>query len=69
MELNNYLSFFPRSRASNNMSPEELNEILLHAVPNGWAEQAYLKGWEFLGDSYKETFQMFKLMEIVDQVY
>ena len=39
-ELNNYLPLFPKSIASKKMAPEELNEIILHVVPNGLAKQA-----------------------------
>ena len=46
-ELNNYLPLFPGSSASKKMPPEELNEILLHAVPNSWAKQASLQVWDF----------------------
>ena len=35
-ELNNYLPLSPGSRDSKNMAPEELNEILIHSVYNGW---------------------------------
>ena len=30
------------------MPTEELNEIILQAVPNGWKKQAYLQGWGVL---------------------
>ena len=43
-ELNNYIPLFPGSSAAKMITPEDLNEILLHAVPNGWAKQAYLQG-------------------------
>ena len=46
-ELNNYLPLFPGSSAAKKTPPEDLNGIILHAVPNGWAKQAYLQGWEF----------------------
>ena len=36
MELNNYLPIFPGSSDIKKMSPEQINEILLHYVPNGW---------------------------------
>ena len=41
-ELNNYLPLFPVSSAAKKMPPEELNGILLYAVPNIWGKQAYL---------------------------
>ena len=42
-EMNNFLPLFPGSEASKKMETEELNEILLHAVPNAWAKKSYLK--------------------------
>ena len=41
-ELNNYLPLFPLSRDTNNMAPEDLNKILLHAVPTSWVIHSYL---------------------------
>ena len=64
MELNNHLSLYPGSDAAKKMDPEEINKILLHAVPNLWAKQAYIQVWNFEGRSYKETCNMFKRMEI-----
>ena len=54
-ELNNYLPLFLGLSASNKMHPEELNEILLHAVLNGWAKHAYLQSWYFEMKKYKAT--------------
>ena len=51
------------------MYPEDLNKILLHAVPNSCAQQAYIKGWDFEGRSYKDTCDMFEHMEIVEAIY
>ena len=51
------------------MPPEELNYILLHAVPDGWVKQSYLQEWNFEEKIYKETFKMFELMENFKQVY
>ena len=50
------------------MYPEELNNIILHAVPNSWAKKAYIQGWYFERRSYKETCDMFKRMEIVEAI-
>ena len=47
MELNNYLFIFFGYSATKKTPPEDLNKILLYAVLNGRANQAYLKGWEF----------------------
>ena len=57
--LNNYLPIFPGSSASNNMSPEELNEIILQTVLNVWSKKSYLQGWGFEGKTYKGTCDMF----------
>ena len=46
-EIINFLPLFHGSYATNNIPPEEINEILLHAVPNGWSKQDYLQGWDF----------------------
>ena len=37
-ELKNYLPLPPSSSATNKTLPKELNNILLHAVPNGWGK-------------------------------
>ena len=67
--LNNYLPIFPGSNASNNMSPEELNEIILQTVLNVWSKKSYLQGWGFEGKTYKGTCDMFECMDIAEQVY
>ena len=41
-ETNNFLPLFPVSEASKKMEMEELNDILLRAVPNWWTKQSYL---------------------------
>ena len=61
-ELINYLPIFPVSSAADKMDPEELNKIILHVVPNSWAKQAYIQGWDFEGRSYKDTCDMFERM-------
>ena len=42
-EISNFPPLFPGSEASKKMPPEELNKIILHAVPNGWSNQSYLQ--------------------------
>ena len=59
METNNFL---PISNASNEMFSEELNEIILHTVPNVWKKQSYLQGWDFNVKNCKEICAMFKHM-------
>ena len=64
-ELINKLLILPGSCFSKKMIPEEINEILLHSVPNAWAKQAYLQGWDFDRRTYKDTCDIFEHMEIV----
>ena len=68
-ELNNYLPLLPGSRAAKKMPPEELNEILLRAVPNVWAKQAYQKGWDFEMKIYKDMCELFEGMEVAEKIY
>ena len=68
-EMNNYLPQFPVSSAAKKMYPEELNEIILHVVPNSWAKKAYIQGWYFEGRSYKETWNIFEHMETAEAIY
>ena len=51
------------------MAPEELNDILLHAITYGWTNQSYIQGWDFEGKIYKDTCKMFEPTKISDQVY
>ena len=51
------------------MEAEELNEILIHAVPNGWYKQSYLHGCYFEGNTYKEKCEVFEHMVIAEEVY
>ena len=68
-EPNSYLPLFPGYSASKKMPPEELNQILLHAVPNGWEKQAYVKGLDFKMKRYKATCKLFERMEIAEKIY
>ena len=68
-ERNNYLTLFPGSSATNKMPPEDFNNILLHAVPNGWAKQAYLQGQDFQMKIYKSICKLSEIMEVVDKIY
>ena len=51
------------------MPPEDLNDILLQAVPNGWAKQAYIQGWDFEMNRYKATCKLFERMEVAEKIY
>ena len=68
-EMNNLLLLFPGSEVSKKMTQENLNKIILHAVPNAWEKQSYLQEWDFEVKTYKETCAMLKRMEISEQVY
>ena len=68
-EINHYLSLLPGSRDAKKITPEEINEILIHAVPSIWANQSYLQGWYFEGNSDKETCGIFEPIKITEQVY
>ena len=68
-EINNFLNLFPGLDTTKKVTPEELNEILLHTVTNGWAKQDYLQGCDFEMKTFRETCTMFKQIEIAEQVY
>ena len=69
MEMNNFFPLFPGLDVTKKMTHEDLNDILLYAVPNEWEKQSYLKGWYFEMKNYKETCAMYKRMEISEQFY
>ena len=46
IDINKYLSVFPGSKESNKIWETELNEILLHRMPNRWSRQTYVKGFD-----------------------
>ena len=68
-EINNFLPLFPGLDASKKMEMKELNDILLHAVCNGWSKQSYLQGLDFDLKTCRETCELFKRMEVTEQVY
>ena len=51
------------------MPSKELNNILLHALLNGWYNQDYLQGFEFNMDTYNMTTNLFEFMETSKQIY
>ena len=67
--INSYLPLLSGSEKINNLNEADLNKILIHAVPNGWAKQSYLQGWYFESNIIKETCDMLERMEIPEQVY
>ena len=46
-ELEKFLPMFPGLYDSKSMNKYNLNEVLLHIVPNGWAKHSYLRGRDF----------------------
>ena len=68
-EINNFINLFPGLDTTKKVTPEELNDILLHTISNGWAKQDYLKGCDFDMKTFRETCGMFKQIEIAEQVY
>ena len=61
-ELNNYLPLLPWYSATKKVPPEEINEIILHAVPNVWEKQAYLQGRIFEMKIYKAMWKISERM-------
>ena len=51
------------------MTQEELNDILLHDLPNVWSKHAYLRGWGSELKYYKLTTNIYECMETTEQVY
>ena len=52
-EIKNFLPLFPGLDAPNKMEMEDLNENILHTVPNGWAKQSCLQVWYFELKTYR----------------
>ena len=69
MSSRDSLPLFPGSSISKKMPPKDPNNILLHTVPNSWAKQAHIQRWYFEWDTYKARCDMFKGMEISEQIY
>ena len=68
-ELNKNLPLLPGSSATKNINPEELNKIILQAVPKSRGKQAYLQGWDFEESPYKDTCDMIECTEIAESIY
>ena len=67
--MNNYLPLLPGSINVDKIVPEELSDILPHSIPNSWAQQAYIQGWDFEVSTYKDTCGMFERIEIAEAIY
>ena len=59
-EIKNFIWIFPGSDTSKNISPGEINEVLLHAVTNGWAKYSYQQIWDFETNTFGVTCAMFE---------
>ena len=68
-ELNNILPKFPGSEKSKKISQERLNDILLNAVPQGWANQAMVLVIDFESEYFRDTQELIKIMEAVEAIY
>ena len=55
MENNNFIPIFPGSDASKKVPPEELKKKILHEVPNRWAKESYIKGWDFEIKTFRKS--------------
>ena len=66
-KINNSIPLFPGSGASKKIPPEELNETLLHVVPNVWANKSYIQGRDFEINNHRETCAMFEQIIISQQ--
>ena len=51
------------------MDPEELDSILLHDITKSLAKQSYLHGWDYEGQQYKDTCDIFESMETAETIY
>ena len=60
-ELNNYLPMLPRSDESNIFPKEELIKIPMHAVPNTWANQEIMLGFNFESKNFCSAFEAFQM--------
>ena len=67
-EMNNLLTLYPGSDISKKMSSKDLNEILLHAIPNDWSEQSYRQRWDLEMKTCKETCAMLEILELSEHV-
>ena len=51
------------------MDQVELNKILIHAVSNGWSKKCYVQDWYSNSKTYKDTCDIFEIMEIKETLY
>ena len=46
-------------KSSEEIGKEELNEIILNIIPNGWISQDYVQDFDFEAVSFKKYINMF----------
>ena len=68
-EINNFLNLLPGLDTTKKVTHEEINDILIHTMTNGWYKQDYLQGCEFDMKTFRQTCTIFKQIEIAEQVY
>ena len=66
VKLNDYMTAFPVLDATTSMGNGELNKILFHIMPNIWAKQVFLQGFDFEAIPFKKETNMFKHMAIME---
>ena len=67
-DINESFDIFPGSKASRNIGKMELNEIILHIMPNGWSRQVYMQGFWFWV-CLKQDINTFENMEIAEYIH
>ena len=55
---------FPGSKESEKIRENQLNEILLQIISNGWISQVYAQGFYFEYVTFKQVINMFDSIEI-----
>ena len=66
VNLNDYLTAFLVLDATNSMGNGELKKNLFHSMPNIWAKQVFLQGFDFEAIPFKKETNMFKHMAIME---
>ena len=54
IDLNEYLASFPGVTIADKLGITELNEILLHSMPNSWSKQAHVQVFDYDYISFKD---------------
>ena len=47
----------------------EINEILLHIIPNGWGKNDFLHGFDFKVFPFNKVANIFEYVEIAESIY